>query len=55
MQHDKVKFTTINQVKSRRQKSFTVEVLHIKVYKQKCKIFNAVHIYLYTTDKVKFE
>ena len=53
MQHDKVKFTTINQVKSRRQKSFTVDVLHIKVYKQKCKVFNAVHIYSYTTDKVK--
>ena len=34
MQHDKVKFSTINQVKSRRQKSFTVDILHIKVYKK---------------------
>ena len=55
MQHDKVKITTINQVKSRRQKLFTIDVLHIKVYKQKCKIVNAVHIYSYTTDKVKFK
>ena len=31
MQHDKVKITTINQVKSRRQKSFNIDVLHIKV------------------------
>ena len=47
MQHDKVKFTTIDQVKSHRQKSFTVDVLHIKVYKKMQNIQCGPYMFVY--------